>query len=79
MERFSPTFVVAASTVYRGASVFDKPLVGVDWMGVSSFSKKIFTMIRKFNVARLKEELVTNVPRIGAFEVWISMYVAFTG
>ena len=79
MERFSPTFVVAASTVYRGASVFDKPLVRVDWTGVSSFSKKMFAMIRKFDVTRLKEELVTNVPWIRAFEVWISMYVAFTG
>ena len=79
MERFSPAFVVAASTVYRGASVFDKPLVRVDWTGVSSFSKKIFAVIGKFDVARLKEELVTNVPWIRAFEVWISMYVAFTG
>ena len=60
MERFSPAFVVAASMVYRGASVFDKPLVGVDWTGVSSFSKKIFAVIGKFDVARLKEELVTK-------------------
>ena len=43
-----------------------------------SFSKKIFAVIGAFDVARLREESVINVPRTPALEVRISMFVALT-
>lgn len=41
----------------------------VSFPKVQSFSKKIFAVIGEFDVVRLKEEFVMNVPRIWAFEV----------
>jgi hypothetical protein len=43
-----------------------------------SFSKKIFAVIGAFDVVRLREESVINVPRMPTLEVRMSMFVALT-
>lgn len=50
----------------------------VSFPDVESFSKKIFAVIGAFDVVRLREELVINVPWMPTLEVCISMFVAFT-
>lgn len=59
------------------------PPVVVAWTEVSfpdvqSFSKKTFAVIGAFDVIRLRDEFVMNVPWIPTLVVWISMFVAFT-
>lgn len=59
------------------------PLVVVVWTelpfpGVQSFPNNIFAVIGAFDVVRIREELVLNVPWMPKPEVRISMFVALT-
>jgi hypothetical protein len=50
----------------------------VSFPDLESFSRKIFATIWASTVARFREELVINVPRMPALEVWMSIFVALT-
>jgi len=78
--------VVVARMVYRGTPVMapvNDLLVALVWTEVSflydqSFSNKTSAVIGAFDVDRVREELVINLPWIPTLEVWISMFAAFT-
>lgn len=76
LQNWSRLFKIINKTVTH-------PLVVVVWTELpfpdaQSFPNNIFAVIGAFDVVRVREELVLNVPWMPKPEVRISMFVAFT-